>query len=63
MSSKRKTKYNKSWEAEFAWIQPCKTDVFLALCRLSSKVFSVSEGGIGQVKIHKSSKLHLSREK
>ena len=63
MSSKRKTKFNKSLEAQFAWIQFCKANVFSVLCRLCSKVFSISGGGITQVKIHQSSKLHISREK
>ena len=63
MSSKRKTKFNKSLEAQFAWIQFCKTNVFSVLCRLCSKVFSISGGGITQVKIHQSSELHISREK
>ena len=63
MFSARKTKYKKSWEVEFAWIQPCKTDVFSVLCRLCSKMFSISGGGIAQVKIHICRKLHISREK
>ena len=63
MFSARKTKYKKSWEVEFAWIQPCKTDVFSVLCRLCSKMFSISGGGIAQVNIHICRKLHISREK
>ena len=61
MSSKRKTNYNKSWGgggrgggglgAEFAWVQPNKTDEFSALCRICSKVLSISGVGIAQVKI------------
>ena len=62
MSSKRKTKYEKSWETEFAWIQSFKTDVCSGLCRVCSKVFSISGGRIVEVNIHKSSKLHISGE-
>lgn len=63
MSSKRKTKYNKAWESEFSWIQPCKTDVFSAQCKICLKTFAVSGGGISQVSSHKKSKLHITREK
>ena len=63
MFSARKTKYKKSWVVKFAWIQPCKTDVFTVQCRLCSKMFSISGGGIAQVKIHICRKLHISREK
>lgn len=63
MSSKRKTKYNKLWESEFHWIQPCKGDVNSANCKLCQKTFSISGSGLGQVKSHSNSQLHLSREK
>ena len=46
-----------------ASIQPCKTDVFSALCTLCSKMFSISGGGIALLKIHISRKLHISEEK
>ena len=63
MSSKRKTKYNKLWESEFDWIQPSKEDVNLASCKVCQKTFSICGSGIGQVRSHANSKLHIARKK
>ena len=61
--SKRKTKYNKSSESQFNWIKPCSRDVHSAHCKLCQKNFSISGGGVTQIKSHATSKLHLAREK
>ena len=61
--SKRKTKCNKLWELEFNWIQACLSDQYSAKCKLCQKKFLVSGSGIGQVRSHAISKLHVSRSK
>ena len=61
--SKTKTKYNKSWESQFNWIKSCSKDVHSVYCKLCQKDFSISGGGVTQIKSHATSKLHLAREK
>ena len=58
MSTKSKTKYSKTWETDFDWLQPFKIDVFSAECSQCQKAFSVSGGGVSQVKSHANSKLY-----
>ena len=61
--SNRKTKYNKNWESEYDWLQCCTGDQFSANCKLCKKIFSISGGGVAQVKSHACSKIHLCRIK
>ena len=61
--SKRKTKYNKSWESQFNWIKSCSKGVHSVHCNLCQKDISTSGGGVTQIKSHTTSKLHLAREK
>ena len=61
--SKRKTKYNKPSESQFNWIKSCSKDVHSVHCKLCQKDFSISGGGVTQIKSHATSKLHLAREK
>ena len=61
--SKKKTKYNKSWESLFNCFKPCSKDVHSVHCKLFQKDFLIRGGGVTQIKSHATSKLHLAREK
>ena len=61
--SKRKTKYSSLWESTCNWIQPCPKDEFSACCKICENIFSISGGGVSQVKSHATSKLHVARSK
>ena len=61
--SKRKPKYNKSWESQFNWIKSWSKVVHSVHGKLYQKDFSINGGGVTQIKSHATCKLHLAREK
>ena len=53
-------RYRSEWGREYSWIRPVEGDEFKAKCSTCDRVFSVS-GGLGDVKQHSSSKLHIRK--
>ena len=58
-----KTKYKKIWEENHTWLTGVKEDADSAKCTMCKSIFRIDGSGVSQVKIHESSKKHLSSQK
>ena len=47
-----KSAYKASWEEEYDWLAPVKTDKHRAFCKRCKKCFRVDGSGVSQVKSH-----------
>lgn len=62
-TSKRITKYKKSWEDTISWIRPAK-DVSYAVCILcNKKKIKIAYGGLSSITRHSLTKTHKEKEK
>ena len=59
---KGKAKYRKEWEKDFKWIDSVREDEFKANCTVCRRQFSVSHGGLTDVKQHASGEAHKKNE-
>ena len=47
-----KTKYKKSWEKDYQWLQAVRDDTFAAFCKQCFKKIKIDGSGISQVHSH-----------
>jgi Domain of unknown function (DUF4371) len=59
----RPTKYNNIWEKDHTWITNHPKDVHMASCRACNSTFSISNGGLYNVKSHANSTAHKNATK
>ena len=60
---KRQTKYRAEWEKEYVWLESIRNDVYKANCTVCRRLFSISHGGVNDVKQHAAGENHKKNEK
>lgn len=61
--SKRLQKYRREWEKDNPWLECTSGDVYKASCKACHRSFSVSHGGMSDVKQHASGAQHCKNFK
>ncbi|XP_036375006.1 uncharacterized protein LOC118771200 [Megalops cyprinoides] len=60
---KRLQKYRRAWENNYQWLECVRENVYKANCTVCHRVFSISHGGICDIKQHASGENHRRSER